>query len=97
MAFLRLFKNEFHILAENKTNDIPVFSAINNKLLSIARENFDTNTKLNNIVNKTFAILEKHIRTHSFRATVITELIKSTPIEDVAEFLGHVSISSTLE
>ncbi len=41
--------------------------------------------------------LEKHIRTHSFRATLITELLKSTPIDEVKEVIGHKDISSTLE
>lgn len=95
LTLLRQYINDYQVLAEDKTNDMPFFSAIDKKDQTLARENFDK--ELNCILKKASVLLEKHIRTHSFRATVITELLKSTPIEDVAEYMGHRSISSTLE
>lgn len=47
------------------------------------------------MLTKGSVILEKHIRTHSFRATVITELLKSTLVDQVKEVIGDKSIGST--
>lgn len=38
----------------------------------------------------------KHLRTHSFRATLITELLTSTRLDQVKELIGHSDIKSTL-
>ena len=37
------------------------------------------------------------MRTHSFRATIITELLASTFMHQVKQVIGHRSISTTLE
>ena len=37
------------------------------------------------------------IRTHSFRATIITDLLESTPIDEVKALMGHKNISTTLD
>ena len=58
-------------------------------------DNFEK--ELNKILEKASIILKKNIRTHSFRATVITELLANNiAIDDVKEIIGHKSIESTL-
>lgn len=94
-TLLLQFVNDFHVLAEGKTLDMPLFSSIESKDKAISIDNFEK--ELNSILREASITLEKFMRTHSFRATVITELLLSTPIEDVAEYIGHRSISSTLE
>ena len=93
--FLLRFREDFMKLAHNKKDDAHLFTAAQDLTKPIARENFDK--ELNKILAKASAQLEKHLRTHSFRATIITELLKREPIEDVKEIIGHRSISSTLE
>src|SRR3569623_58194 len=89
------FKEDFIKLAHNKTADAPLFTTAKDFTKPIARDNFDK--ELNQILTTASAQLQKHIRTHSFRATIITELLKTSPIDDVKEIIGHRSISSTLE
>ena len=93
--FLLRFKDDFIKLSRNKKSDAPLFTAANDLTKVIAREIFDK--ELNQILAIASAQLEKHLRTHSFRATIITELLKTTPIDDVKEIIGHKSISSTIE
>jgi len=53
--------------------------------------------ELNDIMKQASKILSKHLRTHSFRATLITDLLKNgAPVEKVKDILGHSSIYSTL-
>lgn len=89
------FKEDFIKLTRNKSADAPLFTTAKDFTKPIARDNFDK--ELNKILAIASAQLEKHLRTHSFRATIITELLKSSPIDDVKELIGHKSISSTLE
>lgn len=89
------FKQDFMKLAHNKTADAPLFTTAKDFTKPIARDNFDK--ELNQILTAASAQLQKHLRTHSFRATIITELLKSSPIDDVKEIIGHKSISSTLQ
>lgn len=89
------FKEDFTKLAHNKTADMLLFTTAKDFTKPIARENFDK--ELNQILITASAQLQKHLRTHSFRATIITELLKTSPIDDVKEIIGHKSISSTLE
>jgi site-specific recombinase XerD len=43
-------------------------------------------------------MFKKHIRTHSFRATLITELLaQGVPIQNVKDILGDARIESTLK
>lgn len=93
--FLLRFKEDFIKLAGNKSADAPLFTTAKDFTKPISRDNFDK--ELNKILAIASGMFEKHIRTHSFRATIITQLLKSTPIDDVKEIIGHKSISSTLE
>ncbi len=95
LKLLNEFRTDFLLLSKDKFNDSPLFSPIDDKNKSLPRESFDK--ELNKILNKASGKLEKYIRTHSFRATLITELLESTPIDQVKDIIGHRSINSTLE
>jgi site-specific recombinase XerD len=60
----------------------------------ISRELLDR--ELNFVLKEASLRLGKHIRTHSFRATFITDLLESgVSIEKVKDIIGHTSIRST--
>nr|YP_006234314.1 hypothetical protein HusqMp73 [Phlegmariurus squarrosus]AEV55764.1 hypothetical protein HusqMp73 [Phlegmariurus squarrosus] len=61
----------------------------------INRSSFDD--ELNHVLKKASLLLHKHIRTHSFRATIITELLETTPIQVVKDIIGHRSIKTTVQ
>ena len=42
-------------------------------------------------------MFSKHIRTHTFCASIITYFLKSTPIDVVKEIVGHKDIKTTLQ
>jgi integrase/recombinase XerD len=53
--------------------------------------------ELNDILKKASAITRKHLRTHSFRATFVTDyLAKGVPIHEVQQMVGHTNLESTL-
>lgn len=88
-------KKDFTILCENKTVNDPLFSSKKNPAKVIARETFDD--YLNKVLMKASSLFGKHLRTHSFTATFITDLLVSdVPIDKVKEFIGHNDIKSTL-
>lgn len=89
------FKEDFIHLKKGKAADMPLFTANHEINKPISRETFDK--ELNLILTQASIKLEKHLRTHSFRATIITELLRYNPIDEVKEVMGHKSISSTLE
>ena len=93
LEFFRRFKADWDVLYAKRSNDSLFF--VSKDFTPISREFFDR--ELNNILTKASVILEKHLRTHSFRATMIPELLKSTPIDEVKEVMGHKSIATTLE
>ncbi len=53
----------------------------------IERSSFDH--EINKFLIKTSHFPQKHIRTHSFRASLISDLLKSTPIDVVKEIVGY--------
>lgn len=60
----------------------------------ISRELLDR--ELNLVLKEASQRLGKHLRTHSFRATFITDLLESgVSIEKVKDIIGHTSIKST--
>jgi len=61
----------------------------------INRSSFDH--ELNLILAKASEKFSKHLRTHSFRASMITDFLKSTPIDIVKEIVGHKDIGTTLQ
>jgi len=54
-------------------------------------------TELNFILQKASVLLHKHIRTHSFRASYVTDWLEVHDIPVVQKLIGHRSISSTNE
>jgi len=100
-TILKQFKNEIHILKDTSSFslDHPVFTAQrqftkNYQSTPLNRENF--NKQLNNILKKASVVLKKNIKTHSFRATFITELLEAdTPIHKVKALIGHKRIEAT--
>ena len=93
--FLNSFSLEYNGLIRNKKGSDFLFSTPKNNELSFNSELFDR--ELNSILSKASALYEKHLRTHSFRATFITDLLESVQIEDVKEIIGHRNIATTLE
>jgi integrase len=81
------YKENFLTLCKQKQDNQPVFTTVSNFDEPIRRDNFDK--ELNLILKQVSVVLKKNIRTHSFRATLITELLKNTSIDDVKEFIGH--------
>lgn len=91
------FKEDFIKFSSNKKKaGAPFITASNHLTKVIARETFDK--ELNKILAIVSAQLEKHLRTNSFKATLISisELLKSTPIDEVKELIEHRSIRSSL-
>lgn len=89
------YKDTFLTLCEDKLDNDPLFTSLSNNSIPMRSDNFEK--ELNKILEKASIILKKNIRTHSFRATVITELLTNNiAIDDVKEIIGHKSIESTL-
>lgn len=71
-----------------------VFFAPRNPSQPIDRTSF--NKQINSLLIKASIILEKNIRSHSFRATFVTDLLEeSVPIEKVKDIVGHSDIKTT--
>jgi site-specific recombinase XerD len=94
-TFLKGFFLDYETLSVNKKGSDFLFSAPKNNEIPFNMELFDR--ELNSILAKASTLYEKHLRTHSFRATFITDLLESVPIDDVKEIIGHRSIATTLE
>ncbi len=88
------YTSDLKFLIKGKSLQDPFFSSALKLDVAIARETFDR--ELNNILKSASARLGKHLRTHSFRATLITDLLENTPIDVVKDFIGHQDIKSTL-
>ena len=52
--------------------------------------------EVNNILVNPSERLEKNIRTHSFRASIISDFFKTAPVDIVKEVIGHKDIKTTL-
>ena len=89
------FKDDSACLKQGKTADMHLFTANKEPQKPIARETFDK--ELNFILVQASAQFEKHLRTHSFRATFITQLLKYSPIDEVKELIGHKSVTTTMD
>ena len=60
---------------------------------SLGREYLDE--ELNVILKKASIQLEKHLRTHSFRASYVTDYLEIHDLHEVSQLVGHDSVSST--
>jgi site-specific recombinase XerD len=93
---LRMFDDDIEILKEGKPPEIPVFTVSmgTSKGARITRVNLDL--ELNAILRKSSILFGKYFRTHSFRATFITDLLETSPLDVVKEVVGHLSVLSTM-
>lgn len=90
--FLR-FKKQFKTLSQMKPGGDFLFTGQNNNAKALSRETFDK--ELNVVLKKSYEVLGKHLRTRSLRATMITDLLISTPLHKVKDVIGHSDIKST--
>lgn len=93
VTFINRLKKEFKKLSKGKTINQFIFTAQSDNSKPISRENYDK--ELNITLKEASVVLGKHLRTHSFRATFITDLLKSTPLHKVRDIIGHKDIKST--
>jgi site-specific recombinase XerD len=93
--WLKKFSSNFSQLMMHKERDCFFFTTQNRSDKPINRSSFDT--ELNNVLMKASEIYSKHIRTHSFMASITTDFLKSTPIDVVKEIVGHKDIGTTLQ
>ncbi len=84
ISFVAGYTSDLKFLIKGKSLQDPFFSSALKLDVAIARETFDR--ELNNILKSASARLGKHLRTHSFRATLITDLLENTPIDVVKDF-----------
>lgn len=85
----------FARLMQDKTGNQFFFTTQIQLKKAINRSSFDN--ELNTVLKKVSQDRHKHIRTHSFRATIISELLETTPIHIVQEMLGHRNIKTTVQ
>ena len=71
----------------NKNRDDFLFTTQTHLLKPIDRTSFDH--ERHNVLIKGSHFFHKHIRTHSFRASIISNFLKSTPIDVVKEVIHH--------
>ena len=76
-------------------NDASALLFTNEAGICLSREYLDK--ELNKILQKASILLHKHLRTHSFRASYVTDFLEVHDLHEVQELVGHKSITSTLE
>lgn len=86
------FFDDFLILSMGEPGSSNIIRG--HKQETFSRENL--NKEMNDILKKASVLLSKHLRSHSFRATYITELLKNNELHIVSDCVGHKSIGSTL-
>lgn len=86
------FESNFEALRKERTGSDLVF--VNKDGEPLGKDYFDR--ELNRILAKASVLFEKHLRTHSFRASFITDHLLEQQVHDVQELIGHRSIASTL-
>jgi site-specific recombinase XerD len=84
---------DLDILSSCKKGSDPLLT--NKEGFSLSREYLDK--ELNFILQKASLLLNKHLRTHSFRASYVTDFLEVHDLHEVQELIGHKSIASTLE
>lgn len=92
---LNQYFKSFARLMEEKENNHPFFTTQIQLDKPINRSSFDN--ELNKLLKKASLQLNKHIRTHSFRATIISDLLETTPIHVVKDIMGHRNIKTTVQ
>lgn len=92
---LKQFADLFYILMKDKNQEQFLFTTIVKFDKPINRSSFDS--ELNQVLTKASHKFNKHIRTHSFRASLISDFLKSTLVDIVKEIVGHKDIKTTLQ
>lgn len=83
----------FTYILKRKNNNEYFFSTIDRGDTPLDRCVF--NRELNAILKKASMEFDKNFKTHSFRATFITDLLKEAPIHIAKDIVGHEVVSST--
>lgn len=92
------FKNarvEVDVLSERKELGDFFMTAKKNSKRPLNVSNF--NTEVNEPLKRLSKLLGKFIRSHSFRATAITDLLATEKLEHVSRVIGHKSVKTTVE
>jgi hypothetical protein len=79
----------------NKERDSFFFTTQKRLDKPINRSSFDT--ELNSVLIRALEIFSKYLRTHSFRASIITDFLKSTVIDVVKKIVSYKDIGTTLQ
>jgi site-specific recombinase XerD len=84
-----------NLLSEGKDHEKPAFTLKKGEEAPIAKHTFER--ELNAVLKQASSLFRKHIRTHSFRATMISDLLQNeVPVQKVQQVVGHQSIGATL-
>ena len=83
----------FMTLMLNKEPFMPLFTTQACFEKAINRSSLDK--EINSVLTKGSEKLGKHIRTHLFRGTIITNYLQRTPIDVVKDVIGHKDIKTT--
>jgi site-specific recombinase XerD len=89
--WLQQIKRDIELLIEGKQPQDPFFTNIKGE--PISRVLF--NEQLNDALKAVACQIGKRIYTHSFRVTLITELLQAQPIQSVKRIIGHKDIRTT--
>lgn len=93
---LETIKEEILLITQFKSYADPAFTSKENPTKVINDDNHEQ--ELNEILVRASDLLKKHLRTHSFRASIVTQLLKQgVPIQDVKDVIGHTRLESTLK
>lgn len=92
---VKQYTRNFSQLMIDKENDDFLFTTQNRFDKPINRSSFDT--EINRVLIQAGYKFKKHIRSHSFRTTIIRDFLESTAIDVVQEIVGHKNINATLQ
>lgn len=91
------YNADLQLLLANKDPSDLVFTAeskAGGHFKALSREHFDRG--MNSVLAEASAIIGKHLRTHSFRATFITDMLQhDVSVHKAREIVGHKDIKST--
>ena len=94
-GLVKKYSENFRQLMLDKNDNDPFYTTQIELKKAINRSSFDD--ELNKVLKIASVRLNKNIRTHSFRATIITDLLETTPIQVVKDMIGHRNIKSTVQ
>ena len=92
-VLVKKYHTLFMTLMANKELSMPLFTTQVCFEKPIDRSSLDREIYI--VLTKASEKIGKHIRTHSFRGTIITNYLKKTPIDVVKDRVGHKDIKTT--